>query len=195
MVRGVCDEDPRTMGERRSDALAAMAVGIHELACRCADADCSATQRDATPPATAVVHVVAHAETVEAVHSIGAVDEPLAAVCPPPAAFVIGGGVLPAPLLPATLERATVREVRHPVIARPSRAIPRRGHWLTSCAAASRPAAPRGATSPPRIAIWTTPFPILLALRMPQTSSACAGFITCSRHSVAGPIDNCPMAR
>jgi hypothetical protein len=34
--------------------------------------------------------------------------------CPAPPAFVIGGGVLPAPLLAATLERATVREIVHP---------------------------------------------------------------------------------
>ena len=66
MARGVCDEDPRTLGERRSDALTAMAAGIHELACECGDTDCPAAHRDATPPATAVIHVVADAATVEA---------------------------------------------------------------------------------------------------------------------------------
>ena len=34
--------------------------------------------------------------------------------CTAPPAFVMGGGVLPAPLLAATLERATVRQIRHP---------------------------------------------------------------------------------
>ena len=49
--------------------------------------------------------------------------------CPAPPAFVIGGGILPVPLLAATLERAAVREVRHPGDAppepgyRPSRAL------------------------------------------------------------------------
>jgi hypothetical protein len=39
--------------------------------------------------------------------------------CPAPPAFVIGGGILPAALLAATLERATIREVRHPGIDAP----------------------------------------------------------------------------
>jgi hypothetical protein len=39
--------------------------------------------------------------------------------CPAPPAFVIGGGVLPAPLLAGVLERATIREVRHPGIDAP----------------------------------------------------------------------------
>jgi len=34
--------------------------------------------------------------------------------CPAPPAFVIGAGVMPAALLPATAERATVREIGHP---------------------------------------------------------------------------------
>jgi hypothetical protein len=42
-------------------------------------------------------------------------------------AYVIGGGILPAPLLAATLERATVREVRHPGDAPPEgRYVPSR---------------------------------------------------------------------
>jgi hypothetical protein len=51
------------------------------------------------------------------------------ALCPAPPAFVIGAGVMPAPLLAATLARATVREIRHPGDAppepqyRPSRAL------------------------------------------------------------------------
>jgi hypothetical protein len=142
MAKGVCDDDPRTLGERRTDALTAMAAGIHELACECGNADCPAAQRDATSPSNAVVHVVAHADTVEAARAEPAApvpapaaepdvdDAPAAepasvapapvapaphpAFCPAPPAFVIGGGVLPTPLLAATLERATVREVHHP---------------------------------------------------------------------------------
>jgi hypothetical protein len=142
MAKGVCDDDPRTLGERRTDALTAMAAAIHELACECGNADCPAAQRDATSPSNAVVHVVAHADTVEAARAEPAapvpapaaepdVDDapaaepasvapasvapaPHAAFCPAPPAFVIGGGVLPTPLLAATLERATVREVHHP---------------------------------------------------------------------------------
>jgi hypothetical protein len=152
MARGVCDDDPRTLGERRTDAMTPMAAGIHELACQCGGSACPAAHRDATPPATAVIHVVAQADTVEAARTQGGagtpppdsaptaehddddravtaepdVDDPTSAeelevdtaprpaLCPAPPAFVIGAVVMPAPLLAATWERATVREVRHP---------------------------------------------------------------------------------
>jgi hypothetical protein len=39
--------------------------------------------------------------------------------CPAPPALVIGGGIMPASLLGATLARATIREVRHPGIDAP----------------------------------------------------------------------------
>jgi hypothetical protein len=121
MARGVCEGDPRTVGERRSDALSAIGAGIFELACRCGREDCRAAGRDATAPVTAVIHVVAESDTVDSVHS----DK--AEFAAP--AFVIGGGVLPAPLFVPTIERATVREIRHPGDApgepqyRPSRAL------------------------------------------------------------------------
>jgi Domain of unknown function (DUF222) len=118
--------DPRTRGERRTEALAALAAGIRELACECGNADCRGAQRDATPPAAAVIHVVADADAVVAARTETAGTarpadlamaedaQPQPAFCPPPPAFVIGGGLLPAPLLAAMLERATVREIRHP---------------------------------------------------------------------------------
>jgi hypothetical protein len=139
MARGVCEDDPRTLGGRRSEALTAMAAGISELACQCANTDCPAAGRDETSPAAAVIHVVAEAATVEAAHAeaVGDVAPPVPAPvepgvdaastveqghvppafcpapaadsasmspasCPAPPAFVIGGGVLPAPLLAAT---------------------------------------------------------------------------------------------
>ncbi len=232
MARSVCEADPRTLGERRSEALAAIGAGLEALACRCGNSDCPAAHREATAAATAVIHVVAHAATVEAAHAesnAGAPPDPIgddapvstepgdtagsededvaaqsdtddsapapaadpagsgsegvaagsdaddvpgdpapvegaehavvppalcpappaeqavtpmwrplpvaeppviaprlfaappadstttaAAGCPAPPAFVIGGGVLPVPLLAATLERATVRQIVHP---------------------------------------------------------------------------------
>ncbi|WP_041311166.1 HNH endonuclease signature motif containing protein [Mycobacterium sp. JS623] len=174
MARSVCEDDPRTLGERRSEALTAISAGIQQLACQCENTDCQAAQRDATPPATAVIHVVAEAATVDAARAEAAglatradaepdihdgasdgdelpsakepeVDDPvpaagptrlseraalppafcpaLPAFCPAPAAaascstrpaFVLGGGVLPTQLLAPLLERATVREIRHP---------------------------------------------------------------------------------
>jgi hypothetical protein len=167
MARAVCEDDPRTLGERRSEALAAVAAGIFELVCECGSSECAAAAGDARRPATALIHVVAHADTVEAASAEAAADvaptvpapaepdvEPAstarrgqvppafcpapaaecttqvpAALCPAPPAFVIGAGVMPAPLLAATLERATVREIAHPGDAppephyRPSRAL------------------------------------------------------------------------
>jgi hypothetical protein len=155
MARAVCEDDPRTLGERRSEALAAIAAGIFELACECGDSECAAAAGDARRPATAVIHVVAEAATVEAARAENGGDTPTpestveqaqvppafcpapaaestqvpSALCPAPPAFVIGAGVMPAPLLAATLERATVREIRHPGDAppepqyRPSRAL------------------------------------------------------------------------
>ena len=46
----VCEADPRTQGERRSDALTALATRHTELSCECGSADCDAAQRDHTPP-------------------------------------------------------------------------------------------------------------------------------------------------
>ena len=76
MARGVCDDDPRTLGERRTDAMTPMAAGIHELACQCGGSACPAAHRDATPPATAVIHVVAQADTVEAARTQGGAGTP-----------------------------------------------------------------------------------------------------------------------
>jgi hypothetical protein len=173
MARSVCEDDPRTLGERRSEALTAISAGIQQLACHCENTDCQGAQTDATPPITAVIHLVAQAATVDAARAEAApspttadaepdiddassdgdefpsgtepeVDDPVAAAgptqlsergalppafCPAPAAespvglpqtcsarpaFVVGAGVLPAPLLTPLLERATVREIRHP---------------------------------------------------------------------------------
>jgi hypothetical protein len=66
LARGVCEDDPRTLGERRADALTALAAGIHVLACQCATSGCPAAHREVPPPASVVIHNIAHADTVEA---------------------------------------------------------------------------------------------------------------------------------
>jgi Domain of unknown function (DUF222) len=76
MVRGVCEDDPRNLGERRSDALGALGIGITELACGCGSDDCAAATRQPSLPATAVIHVVAHAETVAGAYSQGGCGRP-----------------------------------------------------------------------------------------------------------------------
>jgi uncharacterized protein DUF222 len=110
MARSVCPDDPRTMAERRADAIGALAAGL-ELSCGCTGDDCARGDRDRPPP-TAVVHIVAEAATVTAART--SAQESAA-----PPAYVLGGGVLPAALLSTVLDRATVREIRHPGDAAP----------------------------------------------------------------------------
>ena len=143
MARSVCELDPRTLAERRADSLVALAAGA-ELACECGQTTCQ-TATDENPQKNAVVYVVADADTVEAANSVPtgpdaaprckpASPQPTQQ-CSAPPAFVFGGGILPAALLTATLERATTREIVHPANRHPSRATYRRARWPTSCGA------------------------------------------------------------
>jgi hypothetical protein len=58
----VCDDDPRTRDQRRSDAMGALAHGQDRLACLCGNDHCFA---GAAEPSTVVVYVVAHADSVD----------------------------------------------------------------------------------------------------------------------------------
>lgn len=53
MACGVCDGDPRTMAQRRSDALGALGAGADRLTCLCGSPDCAAAGVD--PRADSVV--------------------------------------------------------------------------------------------------------------------------------------------
>ena len=110
MARSVCDRDPRSVGERRADVLTALAAGT-ELACQCGELDCAAGQSDNSPIKNAVVYVVAEAATVDAATPAAKEAEPQQCAASP--AFVMGARILPTPLLAATLDRATIREVHH----------------------------------------------------------------------------------
>ncbi len=59
----VCDGDPRTVAQRRADALGVLAVGGDALRCRCGRTDCPAAGR-AAGPGRAVIYVVADPDTV-----------------------------------------------------------------------------------------------------------------------------------
>jgi hypothetical protein len=83
MARSVCEDDPRTLGERRSEALAAIAAGSTELACQCGGTECPAAGREASPPATAVIHVIAHADTVDAARAENGATTPPPEACGP----------------------------------------------------------------------------------------------------------------
>lgn len=86
MVAGVCDEDPRSMGERRSDAVGAIVAGHDRLACKCGSDSCPA---DNTPASSnIVIHVLAEQSTVTEATAGKA-----------PAALIVGEGIVPTPLL------------------------------------------------------------------------------------------------
>ncbi len=135
MARGVCNDDPRTIEQRRADALGALAAGADRLACGCGQAQCPAA--DGPPPSAAVVHVIAEEPSLaddapvqlDGVAPKTTQAKPLRemtiaealAPLPPtgPAhtdpAVVMGGGILPAPLLAAKLATtATIRPLIHP---------------------------------------------------------------------------------
>jgi hypothetical protein len=134
MARGVCENDPRTIDQRRADAVGALAAGADRLACACTDPECSAAE-NAVPSAT-VVHVIAEERTLSDDTPVQLDGEepdcpskPLRemtlaeALTPPPPtgpahtnpAVVIGGGIMPAPLLAAKLANtATIRPLVHP---------------------------------------------------------------------------------
>ncbi|BBZ49464.1 DUF222 domain-containing protein [Mycobacterium heidelbergense] len=64
LAHTVCDDDPRTVDQRRADALGALAAGHTTLTCACGGSDCPAGQ---TPTAASVVvHVVAEAAALDA---------------------------------------------------------------------------------------------------------------------------------
>ena len=128
MSHSVCDADPRTADERRADALAP-AITHTDFACRCGHPDCDGATGE--PPAkNAVVYVVADETSVAAATTPPAAAESAPAdpesapaetaaaetapCSAPPPAFVFGAGILPTALLAGILERARIREVRHP---------------------------------------------------------------------------------
>jgi hypothetical protein len=118
MAGGVCDSDPRNAGQRRADALGALAAGAAVLACQCGNSDCPQAVRDARADSV-VIHVVADAAAVEqakceplaagepidvAVQADPAATVPGAKPAAEPgrptvAALMIGGGVIPTSLL------------------------------------------------------------------------------------------------
>ena len=60
LARAVCPADPRTLGERRSDALGIISAGGDRLPCRCENPDCPAAGPDARAERI-VIHVLTDA--------------------------------------------------------------------------------------------------------------------------------------
>ena len=68
MINGVCDNDPRTVGQRRSDAVGAVFNGNEHLPCRCGSPDCP--QAGTPPPASnIIIHVIADQTALDAAHT------------------------------------------------------------------------------------------------------------------------------
>ena len=134
MARAVCAADPRTLDQRRSDASGAWAHGGDRLACLCGDTGCEAA---AATPSAVVLNVITEENSLTddtAVALDGAdppgptaaqlremtIAEALAQPAPTGAAntnpaVLMGGGIMPAPLLAAKLANtATIRPVIHP---------------------------------------------------------------------------------
>jgi hypothetical protein len=136
MAHDVCDDDPRTIAQRRADALGALAAGAERLTCSCDNVDCPARAEAGDAPTGVVIHVVAQASTLESEpdpHMSGEVQsrpitpdmtveemlEPDPEPNPPenkrPSALIAGGGTVPATRLAELVRRgARVRHVRHP---------------------------------------------------------------------------------
>lgn len=144
MVHGVCADDPRPMGERRSDAVGAILTGNFHLACQCGSETCPAA--DTPSSSNVVIRVLADQSTVDAavatangtssVNETTSVDEarsvdestsvnevdgatqeptpPSAPVIPPPA-LIVGEGVVPTSLLAQLIRGgAKVRPITMP---------------------------------------------------------------------------------
>lgn len=136
MAHDVCADDPRTLAQRRADALGALAAGADSLACGCGNADCPAAAQADARASSVVVHVVAHEDTLDAepdphtsgerasrpitpdmtlAEALAPDPEPDLPAQPKPAAHLTGGGTIPAPMVAELIRKgAKVRQLRHP---------------------------------------------------------------------------------
>jgi hypothetical protein len=136
LAHTVCPDDPRTIPQRRADALGALAAGAHTLTCRCDSTDCPVSDRRPRP-SNVVIHIVADAAALDAasdpVMSGEFARRPITpgvtlaeALAPDPeldaprtgpsaAALIVGRGIIPTPSL-AELVRdgAKIRQLHHP---------------------------------------------------------------------------------
>ncbi len=124
LARSVCPDDPRTQGERRTEALGIIAVNGDRLPCRCGRSDCPATGGKDPRAEHLVIHVITNHPGEDpddngpddsgpddngpddsgpddsAGPAGGQVGAPARPPVPCPSTAVIaGGGVIPAPLL------------------------------------------------------------------------------------------------
>ncbi|OBG17725.1 HNH endonuclease, partial [Mycolicibacterium celeriflavum] len=130
MSSGVCSADPRTVGQRRSDSLGAIAAFADRLTCQCGSPDCASASEDPRA-ANFVINVLADPAAIDAQpdpqmsgdgHPNPAESpaepaaKPAAPAKPKPVAgLILGGGLLPTPLLAELINNgAKVRWVHKP---------------------------------------------------------------------------------
>jgi hypothetical protein len=65
MAKGVCKDDPRTLEQRRADAMGAWGAGADHLACRCGNPDCPAAAGDGRA-SNVVIHIVGDRSMLDA---------------------------------------------------------------------------------------------------------------------------------
>ncbi|WP_179960863.1 HNH endonuclease signature motif containing protein [Mycolicibacter hiberniae] len=95
----VCEHDPRDLGQRRADAMGALAARADRLGCRCGRPDCSAGGRPGASPV--VIHVIAGQATVD-----GVGEEP--------GSLVEADGLLPPELIAELAKSARSVPLVHP---------------------------------------------------------------------------------
>ncbi|MEO6794173.1 MAG: HNH endonuclease signature motif containing protein [Mycobacterium sp.] len=100
----VCDHDPRTLAQRRADALCALATGAQRLDCCCRRTECSAA--DKPTPKPMVIHVIAEQAS-------------LAGTGQTPGTLIGDDELIPAELLVELAHTALLRPLVHPAGASP----------------------------------------------------------------------------
>ncbi len=65
MLAGVCEDDPRTLAQRRADAVGAVGAGSSVLACGCDNPDCAARGVDDGRASSVSIHVFAERGSVD----------------------------------------------------------------------------------------------------------------------------------
>ncbi|MDT5209434.1 MAG: hypothetical protein QOF67_1849, partial [Mycobacterium sp.] len=123
MVQSVCVDDPRAVGERRSDAVGAIAAGSFRLVCLCGSKTCPAG--DAPSSSNVVIRVLAEQSALDA--ATASVDTAsggqwrvaeqtsASAAVTPPAALIVGEGIVSTPLLSQLIRGgAKVRPITMP---------------------------------------------------------------------------------
>jgi hypothetical protein len=182
LARTVCPDDPRTLAQRRADALGALAAGQDRLACGCERADCPAGSAP-RQPSSVLIHVVADRSTID-----GSGAAP---------GFLYGDGIIPAEMVRELAKQRNCNQSQ----CRNHRNLGTRrlGRWQSLCEPATSPAGRRVVTGRPPSATSTTPLPTLTAGRpIRRTSNVFADNIICSKPSgadpTAGAICNTPTA-